>query len=237
MIGVSTKFRSEEREIMDDLDFKGQELESTLDDLDRVNRLLGGYKVTLQGIEKILGSACFSQPVEITDVGCGNGSMLRQVAKMGRSKGIKMKLKGVDISDHTIEIARKQSKDFPEISFERMDVTSEEFKNTKTDILLCTLTLHHFCDEEIENLLKILERSSQMGIVINDLHRSKTAYYLFKLYCAVFMRNEVAKKDGLTSILRGFKRKDLEWYGRNLKMRKQLLSWKWAFRFQWILLK
>lgn len=237
MIGVSTTFRSDEREIMDHLDFKGQELESTLDDLDRVNRLLGGYKVTLQGIEKILGSACFAQPVEITDVGCGNGSMLREVAKIGRSKGLRMKLKGLDISEHTIAIARKQSKDFPEISFERMDVTSEEFKNIRIDILLCTLTLHHFSDEEIEDLMKIFVSSCHMGIVINDLHRSKTAYYLFKLYCVFFMKNEVAKKDGLTSILRGFKRKDLEWYGRNLKMRKQLLSWKWAFRFQWILLK
>lgn len=237
MIGVRTKFRSDEREIMDDLEFKGQELENTLDDLNRVNRLLGGNKVTLEGIEKILGSACFAQPVRIIDVGCGNGSMLRKVANMGRSRGIRMELKGVDISDHTIAIARKQSKEFPEISFEKMDVTSEEFKKIKTDILLCTLTLHHFNDEEIEELMQIFERACQMGIVINDLHRSKAAYYLFKLYCTFFMKNEVARKDGLTSILKGFKKKDLEYYGRNIRMRRQLLSWKWAFRFQWILLK
>lgn len=237
MTGVSTKFRSNEREIMDEKDFQGKELESTLLDLDRVNKLLGGYRVTIEGIERILGGACYAQPVAITDVGCGNGSMLRAVAKIGRSRGIKMKLTGIDISEHTVEIARKMSQDFPEITYKRVDVTSEEFKDHETDILLCTLTLHHFTDEEIEDLMKIFERMCQMGIVINDLHRSKTAYYLFKLYSSLFMKNAVAKKDGLTSILRSFKKKDLEWYGRNLKMRKQMLSWKWAFRYQWILLK
>lgn len=237
MIGVSTKFRSNQKEIMDDLDFRGKELESNLEDLDRVNRLLGGYKITLDGIEKILGSSCYAQPVHITDVGCGNGSMLREVAKMGRQRGVKMKLLGIDISEPSIEIARNKSREFPEISFETRNVNSNEFQDTKTDIILCTLTLHHFTNEEIEGLMKIFEKSCTMGIVINDLQRSKVAYYLFKLYCAFFMKNEVAKKDGLTSILRSFKKKDLEWYGRNLKMRKQMISWKWAFRWKWVLLK
>ena len=222
---------------MDGGDFQGEELERTLEDLDRVNHLLGGYKITTQGIQKILGSACYSQPLAIIDVGCGNGSMLREVAKMGRSRGMKMKLHGIDINGNTTEIARKKSQDFPEITFETLDVISEEFQNRKVDITLCTLTLHHFTDKEIVHLMKIFEKVSLMGIVINDLERSNTAYYLFKLYCVFFMKNEVAKRDGLTSILRSFKKEDLQWYGRNLKVRKQMISWKWAFRWQWVLLK
>lgn len=234
---MNTKTRSNRKEIMDDHDLDGEELERILGELDRVNRLLGGYKVTLEGIEKILGSACYAQPVEIIDVGCGNGSMLREVAKMGRSRGIRMKLTGIDISRATVNIARKDSKQFPEIAFETIDVSSREFRERKTDIILCTLTLHHFKDREIEDLMTDFEKVCQMGIVVNDLHRSKLAYYLFKLYAMFFMENEIAKKDGLTSILRSFRREDLEWYGRNLKARKQMISWKWAFRYQWVLLK
>lgn len=234
---MNTKTRSNRKEIMDDHDLDGEELERILGELDRVNRLLGGYKVTLEGIEKILGSACYAQPVEIIDVGCGNGSMLREVAKMGRSRGIRMKLTGIDISRATVNIARKDSKQFPEIAFETIDVSSKEFRERKTDIILCTLTLHHFKDREIEDLMTDFEKVCQMGIVVNDLHRSKLAYYLFKLYAMFFMENEIAKKDGLTSILRSFRREDLEWYGRNLKAREQMISWKWAFRYQWVLLK
>lgn len=234
---MNTKTRNNRKEIMDDHDLDGEELERILGELDRVNRLLGGYKVTLEGIEKILGSACYAQPVEIIDVGCGNGSMLREVAKMGRSRGIRMKLTGIDISRATVNIARKDSKQFPEIAFETIDVSSKEFRERKTDIILCTLTLHHFKDREIEDLMTDFEKVCQMGIVVNDLHRSKLAYYLFKLYAMFFMENEIAKKDGLTSILRSFRREDLEWYGRNLKAREQMISWKWAFRYQWVLLK
>jgi hypothetical protein len=40
--------------------------------------------------------------------------------------------------------------------------------------------------------------------------------------------------DGLTSILRGFKRKDLENFSKELKVMPQI-KWKWAFRYQWII--
>ncbi|SDL12951.1 hypothetical protein SAMN04488034_102383 [Salinimicrobium catena] len=234
---MNIKTRSNRKEIMDHHDLDGEELERILGEVEGVNRLLGGYKVTLEGIDKILKSGCYSQPVEIMDVGCGNGNMLREVAKIGRSRGIRMKLIGVDISNSTIEIARKESVDFPEISFETMDVTSRDFGEKKTDIILCTLTLHHFKDKEIEDLMKVFEKVCQMGIVINDLHRSRLAYHLFKLYSNLYMKNEIAKKDGLTSILRSFRKEDLKWYGRNLKARNQMISWKWAFRYQWVLLK
>jgi 2-polyprenyl-3-methyl-5-hydroxy-6-metoxy-1,4-benzoquinol methylase len=234
---MNTKTRSNSKEVMDHHDLNGEELERILGEVESVNRLLGGYKVTLDGIDKILRSACYAQPVEIMDVGCGNGNMLREVAKMGRSRGIRMKLTGIDISSSTIEIARKKSVDFPEISYETIDVMSKDFKEKRTDIILCTLTLHHFKDKEIEDLMEVFEKVCQMGIVINDLQRSKLAYRLFKLYAAFFMENEIARKDGLTSILRSFRKEDLEWYGRNLKARKQMISWKWAFRYQWVLLK
>lgn len=234
---VDTGKRSTQREILDNFDLRGPELEENFDDLDRVNKMLGGYAITLEGIEKIFNSGCFTQPVSIMDVGCGNGSMLREVAKMGRQKGIKMKLKGVDANENAIEIARKQSKEYPDLYFEVRDVTSPDFREEKVDIVLCTLTLHHFDDNQIEDLMVGFSKMCLMGIVINDLHRSRWAYYLFDAFSRIFVKNEIARKDGLTSVLRSFKKEDLQRYGRNLQVREQLISWKWAFRYQWILLK
>lgn len=234
---VDTRKRSKKKEILDDFDLRGRELKENFDDLDRVNTLLGGYKITLDGIERILNSGCFAQPVSIMDIGCGNGSMLREVAKMGRQKGIKMLLTGVDANTHAIEIAKEQSVEYPDIHFEVRDITSPDFQGERVDIILCTLTLHHFTDQEIEMLMTTFSKISQMGIVINDLHRSKIAYYLFDLFSRIFIKNEIARKDGLTSVLRSFKREELQWYGRDLPVRTQFLSWKWAFRYQWVLLK
>jgi hypothetical protein len=41
-------------------------------------------------------------------------------------------------------------------------------------------------------------------------------------------------EDGLTSVLRGFKRVDLERISDKINV-KPNISWKWAFRYLWIL--
>jgi hypothetical protein len=51
---------------------------------------------------------------------------------------------------------------------------------------------------------------------------------------SVFIKNNMIIEDGLTSVLRGFKRSELAHISKKLKVKPQI-SWKWAFRFQWIL--
>lgn len=237
MSRLNFKHRSREEEIMDDFDLQGPELKKTLEDLDKVNKWLGGNKITIEGVEKVINSTCFVPPLKILDVGCGNGGVLKEVAQLGRRKGVKMQLKGVDANVHAVEIARKNCSDYPEIVFEAQDVFSEAFAKENSDIVLCTLTLHHFQDEKIMQLLQLFVKISKMGVVINDLKRSRLAYFLFQLFCAVFIQNKIAREDGLVSIRRSFRKKELLDYGKGLKVRKQEISEKWAFRYQWILLK
>lgn len=229
------KYRTSEEEVMDDFYLKGEELRSTLRDLDKVNKWLGGNEITLNGIRKLL-STNSSEPIKILDVGCGNGSILREIADFGRKNGLKLELIGIDANEFAVNIARELSVDFPEISFRTLNIFSEAFENMKADIILCTLTLHHFKDEDVNYLIRLFLRNSRKGVVINDLERSPVAYHLFQLFCAVFIDNDIARKDGLISIRRGFKRKDLENYGRKLPALQEI-QWKWAFRFQWILYK
>lgn len=236
MIYIDTKTRSDREEIMDNFDLKGRELAEILKDLNRVNAVLGGNKVTINGIKKVLKEHPVKE-LRILDVGCGDGSMLREVAKFGRKKEWDMRLLGVDANEGAIAIAREGSEAFPEIQYEVQNIFSDEFKKQKFDLILCTLTLHHFKDNEIRQLLEIFVNSCRLGIVINDLQRSRTAYRLFKLFSAVFLKKEIAKKDGLTSILRGFKQEDLKAYGHNLDVSFQEINWKWAFRYQWVLIK
>ena len=229
--------RSSREEIMDDFNLQGPALEEIFEDLDKVNSWLGGNKVSLDGVEKLLNASCYSQPLTIMDVGCGDGSLLKEIAEFSRKRGIKVRLIGIDANQYAIEIARRKTRDFPEIEYEALDVFSEEFRQREADIILCILTLHHFKDEQVIQLLQSFLKMAKIGVVVNDLQRSKVAYRLFKLFSSVFMRNEIAKKDGLTSIRRSFRRKDLMKYRKQLKIRKQEISWKWAFRYQWILFK
>lgn len=235
MTAINTSKRSEEAEIMDDFDLKGEELEQTLSDLENINKWLGGNKITLKGIQELLKNSPSKTTFRIADVGCGSGAVLREIANWARNKNIDLQLIGIDANSHAVEIAKKRSHYYPEIKFETLNIFSEAYKKQEYDIVLCTLTLHHFKNPEILELLRTFKNQACIGVVINDLQRSKTAYVLFQAFCKVFINNEIARKDGLTSILRGFKKKDLENLALEMPNLEHSIKWKWAFRYRWII--
>jgi 2-polyprenyl-3-methyl-5-hydroxy-6-metoxy-1,4-benzoquinol methylase len=236
-MGVNTNYRTEEIEIMDDFSLQSEELIGALDQIASINQLLGGNKLTLHGIKELLKKTDTSQTITIADIGCGNGDMLRMLAKYGKKRNLKFKLIGIDANAFTIDYATKLSKDFPNISYSCMDIFSEDFNRLKYDIVLCTLTLHHFTTSQIAEVMHTLNQNASIGIVVNDLHRSKIAYRLFELISVVFNLNTMSRNDGLISILKGFKKNELEHFSKKLNLKNYSINWKWAFRYQWIITK
>lgn len=221
---------------MDDLLMEGEMLRKTLDQIAAINKRLGGNKATINGLHTLLKNKPGGSAVSIIDLGCGSGDMLRSVADYGRENNYNFKLTGVDANEFTVNYARKLSAGYPEISYLKMDVLDSAFGEECYDIALATLFLHHFKNEEIENMLGMLMKKVKTGIVINDLHRSRTAYYLFKLV-SLFISNPMVKNDGAISVLRGFKKKELITLDKKLQDTAGSIRWKWAFRYQWIIKK
>lgn len=230
---IYTKARSRETEIMDAFDFKGDELKKVLQTIDKINTKLGGHRVTINGIQKLIEPQSKNHLV-IADLGCGSGDALRHISRWAKKQGINVQLIGIDANPYTIEIAREWSKDYKNISYRVIDVFSEDFDDFEADIITSCLTLHHFEDNLIKKLLPILSQKTTLGLIFNDLHRNKIAYQLFKIYCSVFVNSDIARKDGLTSILRGFKAEDFVDFAKQLNLNHHI-TWYWAFRYQWII--
>lgn len=233
---VNTNYRSTEQEIMDDLSMEGELLRNTLDLLALINKRLGGNQATINGLDTLLKTEPKNTIIHIVDLGCGNGDMLRAVADFGRKNNFIFKLTGIDANEYTVNYGRKLSVNYPEISFIKMDVLSDEFSGIGFDVVITTLFLHHFTDKEITDLLIPIVNKARIGIVVNDLHRSKTAYYLFKAV-SLFIKNKMITTDGAISVLRGFKKNDLINISKKLKNTVSSIRWKWAFRYQWIIKK
>lgn len=224
---------------MDDFSLEGEILIDALDKIASINRLLGGNRVTLQGLQWLLKKKPVlknaNAEITILDVGCGNGDMLRTLARYAEKKQMNFKLVGIDANEFTIKHARKLSAAYPNIVYHCKDIFEEIKQEQVYDVILCTLTLHHFKDDEIMMLINGFKKRSALGIVINDLHRSALAYYLFMALCFVFRLNKMSQDDGLVSILRGFKKHDLLEFSSRLDLTDYVLKWKWAFRYQWII--
>lgn len=234
-MGLDTKQRTSQEEFLDDFSLQGDELRDALDKIAVINHWLGGNQVTLDGIQELMTTWPKGKPISVIDLGCGNGDMCRAIAEFGRKKGRSFSILGIDANLCTVDHAKALSTEYPAISYAVMDLFEPAFATLDYDIALCTLTLHHFTDQEILYLMNLLANKAKLGVVINDLHRSTIAYRLFQLICFVFRLNKLSKEDGLTSILRGFKKDELLSFSRQLNLKAYQITWRWAFRYQWII--
>ena len=234
---IHTKDRSSAHEIMDNFSMEGEILRDALDKIAKINQLLGGNQLTLRGVQNFIATIPNETEITIVDVGCGNGDMLRTLSKYGLKHQLNFKLIGIDANAFTINHARELSINYPNISYYCEDVFGKNFGALKYDIVLCTLTLHHFRDNEIILLMTVFYANCSIGFVINDLHRSIISYRLFQILCFVFRLNSMSREDGLVSILRGFKKNELVNFSQKLNLKNYKIQWKWAFRYQWIIKK
>lgn len=236
-MALDTTYRTDLEESMDDFSMDNDGLVTALDDIARINQLLGGNSVTLEGVQHLIKNLPKDKTITIMDFGCGSGDMLRMLSEFGTKNNWKFQLIGIDANEATIRHAENCSAGFDNITYLAEDIFLYDFSKINIDIALITLTLHHFKDPEILKIMRVIFNLVKKGIVVNDLQRSKLAYRLFQAIIFIFRLEKMTANDGLISILRGFKKEDLEKFSSDLGLKKYSIKWKWAFRYQWIIEK
>jgi len=231
---MDLRYRTTESELMDDPNMAIDTLRLVFKDINKSNRFLGGNTITLDNVCKLIKEFPKKQ-YTIVDMGCGDGEMLRELASYFKNMEIEVLLIGLDLNENALVIARELSVDFPEITFSKQDILTLKPLDFNCDILLCTLTMHHFSNEQIPIFLSQFTKLANIGVVINDLQRSALAYYLFKGFSTIFIKTKIAKHDGLISIKSGFRKKDLKTFSKDLSHTAHTINWKWAFRYVWVM--
>lgn len=224
--------RSQAKELMDDLQCNGRELEQTLRELKTINRLLGGNKVTTSGLEQLIRESP-QDFYTIADLGCGGGDMAVLIKKWSSSRGYTSQVTGIDANPHIIALAKENASAAKvDVDFKVGNVFDPGFLEQKTDILTCTLFTHHFTNQELIELIGNLKSVGKLGLVINDLHRHFLAYYSINGLTALFSQSKMVKNDAPISVLRAFSKSDWEQILDAAGVEKFKISWHWAFRWQ-----
>ncbi len=226
--------RSEEKEFLDDLQCEGDDLKQNLRELKFINKWLGGNNVTFSGLGQALKNNS-QKKLHVADLGCGGGDILELIAQWGRRKKLTLSLTGIDANEFIINYAKQNTKAYPEIQYEKLNVFSDEFSRLKFDIVNCTLFCHHLDDESLVKLFSQLKKQVTIAVVINDLHRNWFAYHSIKWLTKLFSKSYMVKNDAKLSVLRGFSRKELEAIIRKSGFTNFSIRWKWAFRWEMVL--
>jgi 2-polyprenyl-3-methyl-5-hydroxy-6-metoxy-1,4-benzoquinol methylase len=224
--------RSDDVEIMDDLACAGEVVHQTLREIENINRLLGGNYVTVDGVKKVLRNAKEKRVLNVTDLGCGGGDLLKLIRKWALKHGVKLTYTGVDANPNIVAYAQTHTSGEPPIEFKTVDILSEEFRQQNFDIVIGTLFFHHFSSDQLASFFRQLKNQTSTGIVINDLHRHWFAYYAIKWLTQLFSRSSMVKYDAPLSVMRAFQKKELQEIMRRAGIEHYTLRWMWAFRWQ-----
>jgi 2-polyprenyl-3-methyl-5-hydroxy-6-metoxy-1,4-benzoquinol methylase len=223
--------RSAGPEVMDDLQITGPDLHQALRELDAINYLLGGNYVTLNALAKLLDEQSPRQ-LEIVDIGCGSGDMLKRIRKLLERRQLDALLYGIDANPNVVRYAINHTPGACRIHYEAMNIFSEEFQRRKFDIVTATLFCHHFTDDQLVGLFRKLKDRGRVGMIINDIHRHWFAYHSIKWLTRIFSRSAMVKNDAPQSVLRAFHKSELEDILKRAGISEYHIRWCWAFRWQ-----
>lgn len=203
-----------------------------LDELERVNRLLGGISSVGKPMRRMIEEISRKRegPVRVLDVGCGSADIPRSLLKWASRKKIDLQVIAVDFNGRICRVAVER-KDRPELSIAQADVRRLPFAPKSFDLVTCSAFLHHFSESEIVALLKSFQELAMVGVLWSDLRRSASALLGILLLTRLFSRSEAIRHDGPLSVRKGFRNSEVRSLLREAGILEFTLRCKWAFRF------
>jgi 2-polyprenyl-3-methyl-5-hydroxy-6-metoxy-1,4-benzoquinol methylase len=224
----SSHQRSKQFELLDEANIPTQDLYRNLYELEIINKNLGGHNATFKGLSYFN----FNQNAHaLLDIGSGGGDTLRAIAKSKYGKYFS-RLDGADLKVDCIAYAKENSIQFENISFHESDYKiCLENNQQQYDIISNALFCHHFTDEQLVVMLKLMQQYCKMGFVINDLQRHWLAYYSIKFLTSIFSKSYLVKNDAPLSVARSFRKRDWEKLLLEAGINGAIIQWSWAFRY------
>ncbi|HYH13723.1 MAG TPA: methyltransferase domain-containing protein [Flavisolibacter sp.] len=227
----SFKNRSYQKELLDGDAIPFEAIRQNMAELDTINHLLGGHRITLKAIRALIGSHP-GKIWHITEIGCGGGDNLRVIQNWADQHHIKVVLTGIDINKECIAFAQSRVANST-IRFIQSDYRDVQFEE-KPQIIFSSLFAHHFNDSDLIQQLRWMKDKCTVGFFINDLHRQPLAYYSIKILTKVFSKSYLVKHDAPLSVLRGFHRK--EWQALCKQANLTSVSYQWCWAFRWLII-
>ena len=217
--------RSSRPELLDAPDIPRSDLRDNLRELDLINRWLGGHRVTLTGLQRLLTD--HQRHWRIVDIGCGGGDTLRALAHWRELQGLQLSLTGVDLKSDCLDFARETCQG---LDIEWLQADYRTLENTY-DVIICSLFCHHLDDQQLRVFLSWCRTHAEHGLLINDLHRHGLAWAGIRFLTTLFSRSKLVRHDAPLSVLRGFIRSEWEQALSETGWQAEL-QWCWAFRYR-----
>lgn len=224
---------------MDDFTITDDRLSDALDDLRKVNRLLGGYATVMAPLHPYLRAHARSlrRPVRILDVGTGIGDIPEYIVRWADRHKLYVRIIGIDANPATVAYAnaaldKRLSGPLRErIRIEVADALALPYGPGDFDVAMSSMFMHHLDTATAIEHVRTLARVASGGLIVNDLHRHPLAYHAFRVMAPFMSKSPMFRHDGSISVLRGFRRSELKEIAVRAGLQRFRITWHWAFRW------
>jgi len=207
---LNSEIRLKTSEKLDNLELSGVPLKSTLNSLRFINLIFGNRRQLCNAVLQY----CLKHPEQkhfhIVDLGCGGGDCIHYLSKKLKKHNISASFVGIDGNPESVAIASSQSYKTEQTKFITANILTDDFVVPTCDLLISSHFIYHFSDDKLTDFLSKLQPTMVKYVVLSELLRSKTSYYLFKCFGVLLPISKMAKSDGLLAIQRAFSIKELK---------------------------
>ena len=191
-------------------------LAGNLRDLRRLNRALGGVRISRLAVDLLLSAApthMDQRPTSILDVGTGGADIPVALLAEARRRGRQLEVVATDARPEVIaaaHISRPALARVPGLALDVVDGRSLPHPDRSFDIAHASLVVHHFPPDEAVALLSEMARVARLGIVVNDLDRRRRHWLGAWLVSHLLTGNRYTRRDAPLSVRRAYTAREMQ---------------------------
>jgi ubiquinone/menaquinone biosynthesis C-methylase UbiE len=183
-------------------------LTGNLRDLRRANAVFGGVVLSKRALEALAGRAADrGAEISLLDVGTGAADIPLALLDHWGVRDRRLEITAVDSRPEVIDAARRIEPRIdrtPRLTLAVADGRSLPYPDDSFDVAHTSLVLHHLEPVDVVAFIRELDRVSRLGIIVNDLARSRLTLIGAWLLGHVATLNSYSRNDAPLSARRAY---------------------------------
>lgn len=191
-------------ELLDDPHADPAAVAKSLRNIARANRWFGGAAAVRFGLSRALRNVPAGSRVSLLDLGTGLGDLPEVAVRWGTARRIRIVPVGLELNPVAARLARAAG-----LTTAVACAGAPPIREKSVDVVLVSQVAHHLAPHSVVHLLRTCDRLARRAVIVADLRRGAMAAPAFWCGARVLAFDPVTVADGMTSLRRGFSRREL----------------------------
>ena len=204
MIMAGLSITSIGAELLDDPKADPATVAESLHNVARANRWFGGAAAVRFGLGRTLADVPPGSTLSLLDLGTGLGDLPGAAVRWAAARDIRLVPVGIELNRIAAGMAREAG-----VPTALACAGAPPIREKSVDVVLVSQVAHHLTEDSVVRILRTCERLARRAVIVADLRRDRLAVPAFWCGAHLLGFDPVTRADGMTSIRRGFSRRQL----------------------------